>query len=276
MSIAEVELILKDLINRVDGIEFAAIIDYNGNEVFHYNASDIDVKVQDYFVSASTMMISFQKMNKNLDLGIFDIMICQGDKGKIVFMECGENLILLAKLESDARVDLVFMEMRRTVKHSIEIDVESLYYETRTIKESLKDKLEEIDKTFTDKIKVFFSYAVKDSQSFKIKQIAETLESESDIEVMYWERDKKPGQDLLDYMTFGVQWCDFFVFFYSQNSEESKACQKEYRMADIIEKTIISVTNDKNNLPIYLQISCYVNYSDDIDQVVQEIKKGFI
>ena len=53
--------------------------------------------------------------------GEMDIAIIQGTEGKFLIMGCGEDYIIASVLDADARMDLAFVNMRKTTGRIIDI-----------------------------------------------------------------------------------------------------------------------------------------------------------
>jgi len=139
-------------------------------------------------------------------------------------------------------------------------------------KVSLEKRLQEIEDEFKENYKIFFSYAKKVSQYFQIDKIASILEKNNpNVEVMYFEKSKIAGEDILDYMERGVKWCNIFVWFHSKNSLKSKAVIKEYKIAVYLGKKIITITEDFNALPLSARVSWAILYDPNIDKLCPKL-----
>ncbi|WP_371806244.1 toll/interleukin-1 receptor domain-containing protein [Candidatus Lokiarchaeum ossiferum] len=109
-------------------------------------------------------------------------------------------------------------------------------------------------------IKVFFSYVTKDAESFRLKEIATQLENFPRIEkVFYWERDTK--SDIVQYMEENLENADVVVLFCSQHIKNSNPVKSEYGSAMSINKAIIPVFVDINDIPVILRSKKGVQYN---------------
>ncbi len=124
------------------------------------------------------------------------------------------------------------------------------------------------------KIKVFISYATKDTTNFKIPEIVEYLESQdATIEkVFYWERDAMGGQNFDDYMIKKIADSNFILFFCSQESLKSESVHNEIGMAKMADKEMMPVFREKQHIPKSLERFRGVKfYGKDFLPILEEI-----
>ncbi|MFX1238660.1 MAG: toll/interleukin-1 receptor domain-containing protein [Promethearchaeota archaeon] len=96
---------------------------------------------------------------------------------------------------------------------------------------------------------IFVSYATKDAEWFKIKEIAQKLAERDEIDkVLYWQEDMK--DDIFKYMNDNLEKCDLILLFCSQNALDSKAVEIEWQSALKIEKKILPVFNNEKDICI--------------------------
>jgi hypothetical protein len=101
-------------------------------------------------------------------------------------------------------------------------------------------------------IVVFVSYATKDAEVFKIREISESLSNREKIEdVLYWQEDMK--DNIIKYMSDNLDRCDIMLLFCSPNALASEPVEKEWTAADIIGKPIIPIFNDPIHIPALLR-----------------------
>jgi hypothetical protein len=174
--------------------------------------------------------------------------------------------LLLVKTAGDARMDLIFVHCRSLSQKISDID-----YVMSDRRISLEEKLQEIEDEYQEKYKIFLSYAKTDSQKFKISEIAQYFEREFNTEVMYFEKSKRSGEDILDYMERGIKWCNVFVWFHSPNSMDSDAVKKEYKMAMYLGKKIISITTDFNALPLSARVTWSMIFNEEYELLCRDI-----
>ncbi|MFX0065972.1 MAG: glycine cleavage system protein GcvH [Candidatus Hermodarchaeota archaeon] len=120
-------------------------------------------------------------------------------------------------------------------------------------------------------VKVFFSYATKDSEKFQIPKLAQLLKSKPGIEkVYYWE--KHASGSIIEYMEKNVKASDTCVFFYSSVAKASRPVQMERDMAVYQDKHIIPVFMDINDVPEIIKIMSGVNTNKKTsEKIVDEI-----
>jgi len=110
------------------------------------------------------------------------------------------------------------------------------------------DKLVSFGKDVKKEILVFVSYATKDENLFKVKELAEKLTNYKEIEdVLYWQEDMK--DNIITYMSDNLGKCDVMVMFCSKNALNSVPIKKEWTAADALGKPIIPVFFDLNHIP---------------------------
>ena len=101
-------------------------------------------------------------------------------------------------------------------------------------------------------ILVFVSYATKDAEVFKIKEIAEILSNHEKVsDVLYWQEDMK--DNIIKYMNDNLDRCDIMLLFCSPNALASEPVEKEWTAADIIGKPIIPIFTDPAHIPALLK-----------------------
>ncbi|MFX1255958.1 MAG: TIR domain-containing protein, partial [Promethearchaeota archaeon] len=120
-------------------------------------------------------------------------------------------------------------------------------------------------------VKVFFSYATKDSENYQIPKLVQLLEKKFGIEkVYYWERDTVGS--IIEYMNTYVPASDACIFFYSKIAAESEPVKMERDMAVYENKYVIPVFMDINDVPPILKIQAGVNaLNKSSEQIISEI-----
>lgn len=118
---------------------------------------------------------------------------------------------------------------------------------------------------------IFISYATKDVELFKVKEIAEILTRYKEIEdVLYWQEDMK--DNIIKYMSENVDKCDVMLLFCSPNALKSKPIEKEWTTADIMNKPIIPIFVKPDHIPPLLKTRLGIEF-DTFDQqkMIEEI-----
>jgi len=117
---------------------------------------------------------------------------------------------------------------------------------------------------------VFVSYSTKDSELFRIPDMAKRLAYYEQIkDVLYWEEDAK--EDIYQYMDENLRKCDIMLLFCSPNSDESEAVRNEWESAKKIGKPIIPVFMRKKYIPVLLNLRGVQYDPADFDKTIREI-----
>lgn len=118
---------------------------------------------------------------------------------------------------------------------------------------------------------VFVSYATKDAELFKIKEIAENLTSYEKIDdVLYWQEDMT--DNIIKYMSDNLANCDVMLLFCSPNALKSIPIEKEWTSADIMNKPIIPVFVKPDHIPPLLKSRLGIEFdSFDLQKTINEI-----
>ena len=99
---------------------------------------------------------------------------------------------------------------------------------------------------------IFISYATKDADWFKIKEISESLTTYKDIKkVLYWQEDMQ--DNIFEYMDENLGKCDLMLLFCSPHALKSKPVIKEWTAADSMEIPIIPVFFSPDHIPPLLK-----------------------
>ena len=102
---------LRDLRVSTPDIEASAIVSVDGLII----ASDLPADVEEDRVSAmSAAMISLgERIASELGRGMLDQVYVRGDNGYVILMAVGEDAVLTSLARQDAKLGLVFLDMRR-------------------------------------------------------------------------------------------------------------------------------------------------------------------
>lgn len=102
---------LRDLRVSTPDIEASAVVSVDGLIM----ASDLPADVEEDRVSAmSAAMLSLgERIAGELGRGALDQVYIRGDNGYVILMSVGEEAVLTALARQDAKLGLVFLDMRR-------------------------------------------------------------------------------------------------------------------------------------------------------------------
>lgn len=105
--------LLQDLFDELDPyIRSAAIVSTEGLIVHSIMEEEIsEIKIA---AMTATILSVAERVLIEMKSGKLDVCIIQGDEGNFVVMEAGSDLILALCLDVDARMDICFIEMRKT------------------------------------------------------------------------------------------------------------------------------------------------------------------
>ena len=124
-----------------------------------------------------------------------------------------------------------------------------------------------------DKLLVFVSYATKDADLFKVKDIAEMLTKYEEIkDVLYWQEDLK--DNIFKYMSDNLSKCNVMILFCSKNALNSVPVEKEWTAADAMNMPIIPVFIKSNHIPSLLRSRLGLEFDlNDVQKNVTELRK---
>jgi len=102
---------LRDLRVSTPDIEASAVVSVDGLII----ASDLPADVEEDRVSAmSAAMLSLgERIAGELGRGLLDQVYIRGDNGYVILMSVGEEAVLTSLARQDAKLGLVFLDMRR-------------------------------------------------------------------------------------------------------------------------------------------------------------------
>ena len=105
---------LKDLQAGTADIEASAVVSVDGLIM----ASSLPADVEEDRVSAmSAAMLSLgERIASELGRGILDQVYIRGDNGYVVLMSVGEEAVLTALARSEAKLGLIFLDMKRAAE----------------------------------------------------------------------------------------------------------------------------------------------------------------
>ncbi|MFX0048596.1 MAG: GTP-binding protein [Candidatus Hermodarchaeota archaeon] len=144
--------------------------------------------------------------------------------------------------------------------------------ELKLKKKQLQDKIASKNLNHAKKdVVIFVSYSTKDAELFKIKKIAESLTNYPKIQTaLYWQEDMK--DNIIKYMSDNLEKCDIMLLFCSPNALKSKAIEKEWTSADIMNKPIIPVFIKTDHIPTLLKSRLGVEFDTfSLEKTIDEI-----
>ncbi|MFX0141072.1 MAG: ABC transporter substrate-binding protein, partial [Candidatus Hodarchaeota archaeon] len=124
---------------------------------------------------------------------------------------------------------------------------------------------------------IFISYTTKDSDLFQIPLITDILVQYPEIDdILYWESDMH--DDIYEYMDDTLKLCSVILLFCTQNSLYSEPVKIEWRSALKLDKKIIPIFINPNDIPPLLTTKLGVQFKesevyDSIEEIYQMILK---
>ncbi|MHA1932058.1 MAG: WD40 domain-containing protein, partial [Promethearchaeota archaeon] len=118
---------------------------------------------------------------------------------------------------------------------------------------------------------IFISYATIDAEMYRIPELTQRLKEYDEIrEVLYWQKDMK--DNIAKFMSDNLGKCNAVLLFCSENALESKAVEKEWTSADMMDKMIIPIFVDPEHMPPLLRSRLGIQFDlIDFDKNVVEI-----
>ncbi|MBU7015747.1 MAG: roadblock/LC7 domain-containing protein [Theionarchaea archaeon] len=108
----ELNALLKDLEGTTPDIEASAVVSVDGLMIASALPRDVE---EDRVAAMSAAMLSLgERTAKELARGDLSEVYVKGETGFVVLMAAGENAVLTALARKDAKLGLVFLDMKRT------------------------------------------------------------------------------------------------------------------------------------------------------------------
>jgi len=109
---AQLNFILRELMQKIEGLESAALVSREGLIV----SAILESGISEMHIAAMSAIIlsTCERVLLELKKGELDICIIQGTDGKFIVMQAGLDYIIVGVLDEDARMDLAFINMRST------------------------------------------------------------------------------------------------------------------------------------------------------------------
>ena len=128
-----------------------------------------------------------------------------------------------------------------------------------------------------DRELIFISYATVDSDFFQIPKITGVLTSYPEInEILYWESDMH--DDIYQFMDENLKQCKVVLLFCSKNSLYSEAVKMEWRSALKLDKKIIPIFVEPDDIPALLSTKLGIQFKESdpytsIEDIYQMVLK---
>ena len=105
---------LKDLQASTPDIEAAAVVSIDG--LIMASALPADVEEERVAAMSAAMLSLGERTAQELRRGVLEQVFVKGEDGYVLLMGAGEEAVLTALARKDAKLGLIFLDMRRTAK----------------------------------------------------------------------------------------------------------------------------------------------------------------
>ena len=113
-KVEELTRLLKDLEGTTPDIEASAVVSVDGLMIASALPQDVE---EDRVAAMSAAMLSLgERTAKELARGDLSEVYVRGQNGYVLLMSAGENAVLTALARKDAKLGLVFLDMKRTAE----------------------------------------------------------------------------------------------------------------------------------------------------------------
>lgn len=110
---------LRQLQVNSPSIEAAAVVSVDGLSMASSMPADVE---EDRVAAMSAAMLSLgERIAGELGRGTLDQVYIKGENGYVVLMAVGEEAVLTVLARKDAKLGLIFLDMRRTVEDLVEL-----------------------------------------------------------------------------------------------------------------------------------------------------------
>jgi hypothetical protein len=244
----------------------------NAKEILPIKSKDFKVKFRHYNSKEKKIKILFDIIGSIIIFPLIFLIILSITQGQFINI-VGYGIIITSTIIIN---DIVEHKLKKNAR-------KRLYASVITRKEQLESQIRYPiqDKSIIlkkeDNFLVFVSYATKDADIFKIREISEALTNQEKItDVLYWQEDMQ--DNIIKYMNDNLEKCDVMLLFCSPNALTSEPVEKEWTAADIMGKPIIPIFNDPDHIPALLKTRLGVkfdpfNFQKNTDKIYSLILK---
>ncbi len=112
-------VILQEFMSRDDRVQATALVTVDGFVMAYVLQTEVDV--DSLAAMPSALLSRSKKAARDLMKGDLEEVYLKGDEGYLLMIHSGEELFLTALATNEAKLGMVFLEMRRTVKDIIDV-----------------------------------------------------------------------------------------------------------------------------------------------------------
>lgn len=103
--------VLKDLSGSTPDVEASAVVSSDGLVIASALPKDVE---EDRVAAMSAAMLSLgERTSKELGRGILEQVFIKGEHGYVILMNAGTDAVLTAMVRQDAKLGLIFLDMKR-------------------------------------------------------------------------------------------------------------------------------------------------------------------
>lgn len=104
--------LIKQLASNTPDLEASAVIDNDGLMIASALGQDVD---DDAVAAMSAALLGIaERISKELKRGLFEMVMTKGNEGYVILVRCGKDAVLTVLTNQNARIGLIFMDVRRT------------------------------------------------------------------------------------------------------------------------------------------------------------------
>ena len=185
------------------------------------------------------------------------------------------NLFIMTSYEgSEFMFGGVWLQIIIVILPAVVITVLSIVLRKKSLKDQVSIRVPKPALTFPiERELIFISYATADSPYFQIPRLTKILASYPEIdEILYWESDMH--DDIYRYMDTNLKRCKIVLLFCSKNSLYSEAVNMEWSSALKLDKKIIPVFTEPDDIPALLTTKLGIQFNkNDPYSTVEEVYK---
>jgi predicted regulator of Ras-like GTPase activity (Roadblock/LC7/MglB family) len=112
-------MILKDLESSTPDIEASAVVSVDGLIMASALPQDVE---EDRVAAMSAAMLSLgERTAQELNRGVLDQVFIRGESGYVLLMNVGEDAVLTTLVRKDAKLGIIFLDMKRAVDEIVKL-----------------------------------------------------------------------------------------------------------------------------------------------------------
>lgn len=177
------ESILLTFLDNVPEVQFAIVIDKNGNLIAGAYPEDIEDRVESLTIFSGIVNFSNQKLIDLIFLGEIEQFYLRGSEGFFLNQRIDSERLLIIKTSRDVRLGLVYLDMKRISEKFSKIP-----YQIVGNIENLESKLNKIEEEFRKNSQIFFNYTIVEKEHYRLKNLIDIAKGqllETDVRKLF-------------------------------------------------------------------------------------------